>query len=319
MLAACVADTGEAIAAWQQWCASNDLDAIDEQSLRLLPLAWHRLREVAPADRTLDIAKGVYRRAWYRNQLAFRTLAGVLDLLESARIDAMLLKGASLATRYYPTPATRPMADVDLLVPHRDAERAASLLERAGWSPAKRTPMRELVAYAHGVALARGQDNLDLHWNALWPQRRADVDGPFWERAQRTTFEGRPAYVLDPTDELFHACMHGARRSQNAYSWAPAPLVRWMVDAFMIARTARDRLGADRRARGALPRPAPVARRLRLPAHSAGLPGPRGAARPVVDDARAGRPAALRTRARRPAAAPVQPSCRASASGRVTG
>jgi hypothetical protein len=30
--------------------------------------------------------------------------------------------------------------------------------------------------------------------------------------------------------------MHGARLGQNAYSWAPFPLVRWITDAFMIAR-----------------------------------------------------------------------------------
>ena len=84
--------------------------------------------------------------------------------------------------------------------------------------------------------MVRNQTNLDLHWNALWPQRRADADRLFWEGAQRIDHQGRPAYALAPTDELFHACMHGARLSQNAYSWAPFPLIRWITDAFMIAR-----------------------------------------------------------------------------------
>ena len=238
LLVACLAEIPDALTAWQRWCASSDLDAIDEESLRLLPLAWHRLQATAPRDRTLDIAKGVYRRAWYRNQLAFRALTAVLDTLANARIDAMLLKGASLATRYYPAPATRPMADVDLLVPHRDAERALGALEREGWRAAKRLPQPLLADHAHGMALVRDQANLDLHWNALWPQRRADSDDLFWGRATRAEFQGRAVHRLDPSDELFHACMHGARRSQNAYSWAPAPLVRWVVDAFMIARSA---------------------------------------------------------------------------------
>jgi Uncharacterised nucleotidyltransferase len=238
LLHACLSPQGAAIEAWERWCACTDLDRIDEESLRHLPLAWYRLQDVAPRDRTFEIAKGVYRRAWYRNQLLFRALAGILDVLAGARIDAMLLKGTSLAPRYYPGPATRPMVDIDLLVPHGEAARAIALLERGGWQPIKRTPPSRLVGYAHGVSLIRDQTNLDLHWNALWPQRRADVDRPFWEKAQRIDHQGRPAYVLAPTDELFHACMHGARRSQNAYSWAPFPLIRWITDAFMIARAA---------------------------------------------------------------------------------
>jgi hypothetical protein len=164
-------------------------------------------------------------------------LSEVLDALASARIDALLLKGTSIAPRYYPTPATRPMVDVDVLVPHREAERALCLLEREGWHPVRRTAARRLVGYVHGISLVRDQTNLDLHWNALWPQRTADADRPFWESAQRIEHQGRPAFALAPTDELFHACMHGARLSQNAYSWAPFPLIRWITDAFMIARS----------------------------------------------------------------------------------
>lgn len=236
LLRACLSDEGAALSAWESWCARIDLNQIEEESLRHLPLAWYRLQGVAPRDRTFEIAKGVYRRAWYCNQLLFRTLSGVLDVLARARIDAMLLKGTSLATRYYPSPATRPMVDMDLLVPHGEAEHAVALLERDGWQPLKRTPPRRLVDYSHGVSLVRDQNNLDLHWNALWPQRRADADRLFWEGAQRIDHQGRAAYALAPTDELFHACMHGARLSQNAYSWAPFPLIRWVTDAFMIAR-----------------------------------------------------------------------------------
>jgi hypothetical protein len=237
LLRACLAPEEEALAAWERWCATSDLDAIEEESFRHLPLAWYRLQKVAARDRTFEIAKGVYRRAWYRNQLLFRGLNDVLDRLADERIDVLLLKGTSLATRFYPSPATRPMGDIDLLVPHREAARAVDVLRRDGWRPVKRTPTSRLVGYAHAVSLIQGQTNLDLHWNALWPQRRPEVDRPFWERAQRIEQAGRPVHVLAPTDELFHACMHGARLSQNAYSWAPLPLIRWITDAFMIARS----------------------------------------------------------------------------------
>jgi len=236
LLEACLADEEAGLAAWQRWCATTDLDAIDEESFRHLPLAWHRLQHRAPRDRTYDIAKGVYRQAWYRNQLLLRTVGGILDALAADAIGAMLLKGTSLASRCYPTPATRPMVDIDLLVPHDQAARAFVVLERAGWRPVKRVPVPRLVGYAHAVSFVREQTNLDLHWNALWAQRTAEADRPFWENAVRIEHLGRAAWVLAPSDELFHACMHGARRSQNAYSWAPLPLIRWITDAVMIAR-----------------------------------------------------------------------------------
>ena len=72
LLKSCLAAADDALAAWERWCAGTDLDRIDEESFRLLPLAWYRLQDVAPRDRTFEIAKGVYRRAWYRNQLLFR-------------------------------------------------------------------------------------------------------------------------------------------------------------------------------------------------------------------------------------------------------
>lgn len=236
LLNACLAEEGAAIAAWQRWCATTDLDRIDEESFRHLPLAWYRLQGLVPRDRTLEIAKGVYRQAWYRNQLLLRTAGGVLDALGAAGIEAMLLKGTSLAARYYPAAATRPMVDIDILVPHDDAELAFAVLASDGWRPVKQTPAKDLVGYAHAVSFIRDQTNLDLHWNALWPQRTADADRPFWQDARRIDHQGRTAWALAPSDELFHTCMHGARQSQNAYSWAPLPLIRWITDAFMIAR-----------------------------------------------------------------------------------
>lgn len=236
LLNACLAEESAAIAAWERWCATTDLDRGDEESFRHLPFAWHRLQNRVRRDRTLAIAKGVYRQSWYRNQLLLRTLGGVLDALGAAGIEAMLLKGTSLATRYYPNPATRPMVDIDILVPHPAAERAFAVLASDGWRPVKRTPAKDLIGYAHAISFVREQTNLDLHWNALWPQRTADADRPFWQDAIRIDHQGRAAWVLAPSDELFHACMHGARLSQNAYSWAPFRLIRWITDAFMIAR-----------------------------------------------------------------------------------
>jgi hypothetical protein len=237
LLRVCLADDdAAAVEGWQRWCATTDLDAIDEESFRHLPLAWHRLQGKVAQTRTYGIAKGVYRQAWYRNSMLLRTVGEVLAAFGAADIDSMPLKGTSLASRYFPAPATRPMVDIDLLVPHARVEDTFAVLRAGGWPPVKELPARTLVDYAHAVSFVREQANLDLHWNALWAQRTAGADAPFWENAVRIHDHGAPAWALAPSDELFHACMHGARRSQNAYSWAPLPLIRWISDAIMIAR-----------------------------------------------------------------------------------
>lgn len=236
LLDACLAPDDDARIAWRAWCGSIDIDRIEEESFRHLPLAFHRHRDLTPRDRSLDLAGGVYRQSWYRNQILLRELGSVLDRLGGQSIDVLLLKGASLATRYYPTPATRPLGDIDVLVRHRDASRAVSLLVADGWVPVKQTPVATLVRHFHGVSLRRGSANLDLHWNALWSKRTADADTDFWDAAEATEHQGRPAWALSASDELFHACMHGARQSQNAYSWQPVPLIRWVSDAVHVQR-----------------------------------------------------------------------------------
>lgn len=236
LLEACLAPDDVARVAWIAWCRRVDIDRIDEESFRHLPLAFHRHRDLAPRDRSLELARGVYRQAWYRNQLLLRHLGGVLDRLAERAIDALLLKGASLAPRYYPTSATRPLGDVDVLVRHRDASRAVALLAADGWVPTKRTPVATLKRNFHGVSLLRGSTNLDLHWNALWSKRTADADTDFWDAAEPIEHQGRPAWALSPSDELLYVCLHGARLSQNAYSWQPVPLIRWVTDAVHVLR-----------------------------------------------------------------------------------
>ncbi|MBI4540928.1 MAG: nucleotidyltransferase family protein [Gemmatimonadetes bacterium] len=65
-------------------------------------------------------------------------LSRVLDLLASAGIAAVVVKGASTAHLYFPDPGTRPAADIDLVVPTRDLRVATRVLEQARYTPTVR-------------------------------------------------------------------------------------------------------------------------------------------------------------------------------------
>lgn len=62
----------------------------------------------------------------------------VLDVLSAADVTAVPVKGAVLcghdgSPAVWPLPATRPMSDIDLLVPPRHRAQAGAALESAGW------------------------------------------------------------------------------------------------------------------------------------------------------------------------------------------
>ncbi|HEX7120128.1 MAG TPA: nucleotidyltransferase family protein [Longimicrobiales bacterium] len=98
-------------------------------------------------------------------------LLRTLDVLAGAGIRATVLKGAHTARAYFPEPATRPTADLDLAVD--DFAAAERALERAGYTLARRQPRpRQSTLVPPGaptrlrtLALVHADDpyTLDLH------------------------------------------------------------------------------------------------------------------------------------------------------------
>jgi hypothetical protein len=64
-----------------------------------------------------------------RHRTRTTAIAGVLREFDRRSIDVLLLKGAALAWMVYPSPALRPMGDVDVLVPKSSAQAAQQTLE----------------------------------------------------------------------------------------------------------------------------------------------------------------------------------------------
>jgi hypothetical protein len=219
----------QALSAWREWTERHRLDAVDEGAQRLLPLVYRRLVALGVDDPHLGRLKGLYRRAWYRNQILFRHAASALAELQGAGLETMLLKGASLSLLYYRDDGVRPMDDVDVLVRADSPELALEALTRSGWTRATATPLDALVAVRHAEELAGpGAARLDLHWNALW---QPGDDGRLWERSVETAIAGQPARALSPAHELLVACVHGTGSSE-------APSIRWAADALTILAAA---------------------------------------------------------------------------------
>jgi hypothetical protein len=130
-------------------------------------------------------------------------LPAIVHALQGAGVDVAPIKGVAYAKQLYASPAERPMADIDLLVPLRQRERARSLLAAQGFRPAP------AAALHHAEAWLRGDLAIDLHWNIIAPGRsRIDLDA-VWSR----TTPGWPdaARQLEPVDAFVFHLVHLAR------------------------------------------------------------------------------------------------------------
>jgi Uncharacterised nucleotidyltransferase len=237
LLEAGTAPTGAAGAAWEAWKRRNSLDGVDPAAQRLLPLVYRHLQDELADDADLGRLKGLYRRSWYRNQIVLRWTGQALESLRAARLDTLTLKGAALSALYYRDSGARPMEDVDILVRTEQAEAALDALAAAGWTPVTDAPRRVFLAVRHAEELARGDGaRIDLHWNALWQPGRDDA---FWDASVDLELHGQRTRALCPSDELLHACVHGA-------AWNAVPPIRWVADALTVLAQAGDAIDWER-------------------------------------------------------------------------
>jgi hypothetical protein len=237
LLKIALAPEGEARAAGLTWLASVDLANQDAASNRLLPLVHDRLLQEDIDHPVMEILKGVRRKAWCRNQLLFTHTVPVIQALRDTGIEVMLLKGMALTQHYYGTTGLRPMADIDLMVPFRDADSAVEILCKNGWEaerplPAKLTQEMKLCAHAIGFRDAFGLP-LDLHWHLLHFCLDPGADDSFWAASTVSTFAGREVRILNPADQLLHLFVHGLE-------WCRTPGIRWISDACTVIRRSPD-------------------------------------------------------------------------------
>jgi hypothetical protein len=220
--------SGEAaLSAWSRWREAADLDAIDSGSYRLLPLLWHNLAAHGVTDPILDRCRGIFRHTWSKNQLLLHRVAPVLRELTEAGIGILVLKGGAMATLYYPTLGTRPMNDLDVLVPAGAAAAARQLLADRGWTPTLDLPPSYLpFLHALGYRNAAGSE-IDLHWRAFWEGARAERDDTLWHASRPVRLAGIDLSTLAPTDHLFQVVVHGLR-------WSDVPPIHWVADATRI-------------------------------------------------------------------------------------
>src|SRR4051794_7774713 len=170
----------EARQVWEQCAEEHALDEVPVAVRGLLPAVYRNLAS-SPGVPELARLRGIHRHEWYRNQLLFDAAGRLITVLREAGIPVMVLKGGALAVLHYGDAGSRPMGDVDLLVPPALADEALAVVEGAGWHADPPAP-RDVLSVSHAWTYGDGQNgHVDLHWRAL-PYSRASEDD-FWAAA----------------------------------------------------------------------------------------------------------------------------------------
>jgi hypothetical protein len=202
------------------------------QSLSLDP-------ETAAAERVAPLlyfgdpegAAPALRKAYYESAARSLLLLDALDELTAAfasqGVRPVVLKGADFARRLYPSPAVRPMSDVDIWVSPDEAPRAESVLDSLGYRPVpEMTPgLSRAVRHARTYAGARPGIAIDLHWSLVGHETDRRAPSLDWFRTR--VADGR----LDTTASLLYLAAHVKIQHYDE----PAPLI-WLADFYLLSR-----------------------------------------------------------------------------------
>ena len=78
--------------------------------------------------------KGIYRRHWYANQILYKKLQKILQLLQTSGIKTILLADTAILAKYYQDYGSRSLYNINLLIHPEDVDKTVNLLSKIGWN-----------------------------------------------------------------------------------------------------------------------------------------------------------------------------------------
>lgn len=261
--AALLADD-RAVESWQRIYRQTGLECADDGEFQLLPLVYANLRDLGYTGPEMAKLPGVYRKAWYCNQLLFRATAVAAARLAKAGIPSRMIRmtgGLATIAQFYPARRLRTVRQGELLV---DASQLRAAVESLadGWQPRlvrPNFPSKCDERFGYYASFQRGtaaQPNthamdtnertehmpdlqFDLHWKLLDPRtaveklERGSEEAAFPTGISYETQDGS-ILMLDPATSLLAACLQAFPHDQSS--------LPWVADALMILRAAASSL-----------------------------------------------------------------------------
>ncbi|MBD2459424.1 nucleotidyltransferase family protein [Oscillatoria sp. FACHB-1407] len=209
--------------AWQEWQGQVDIEQLDSESYRLLPLLYKNLATNQIQSHEMTRLQGVYRRHWYSNQLRIRELTDILQAFETANIRCCVAGDAALLPYYGSDLGMRPIDQLDVVVAPQDGLKAIQVLARLNWHA--RVELTDSFMALHSkIGLWNASHQLlHLHWRMFGSDVSAAQDDGFWQTAAVVSLNQNSIRTLNPIAQILHICTR-----ITAADGAIAPL--WIAD-----------------------------------------------------------------------------------------
>ncbi|MEW5855839.1 MAG: nucleotidyltransferase family protein [Cyanobacteriota bacterium] len=199
----------EAMDSWDKWKSSADIETLDVESYRLLPLLYRNLSAHGVTDLHMARLKGVYRRTWCENQVLLEKIADVIRSVQNAGIEIMLLKDTALNLHYYPDKGLRMIHNIEFLVHPADVLKTIDVLTKIGWIAKGKIP-NIIAQFPHSLRFEnKSKQYFYLRWHLFADAFQEDAEKDFWDSAILTKLDDFSAYVLNPTEQLLYVCVYG--------------------------------------------------------------------------------------------------------------
>ncbi|MFB2970851.1 nucleotidyltransferase family protein [Aerosakkonema sp. BLCC-F183] len=236
LLRAALKQGKDATDAWQQWKTTVDIEDLDPESYRLLPLLYRNLSVHGVEDSEMVRLKGVYRRRWYENQLLVSKLTALLHSFQDAGIETIILKDVALLLHYYQDDGLRAIDTLDICVRWADGDAALALLNKLGWKLKEKVPDKILSKLSVISFVDDSGKILNLYRHIYWYPWQENTN--FGAGTSATQIKDLSTYVLNPTYQLLQLCHQGT-------IWNLVPPIRLVADGMTIINSFADSIDWD--------------------------------------------------------------------------
>ena len=195
----------------------------------LLPLLHTHLAALGLLERVPEPARGSLQRSFTSNvQWNLRLsheLREVLRDFERDGIPAFPYKGPVLAQQLYGSVALRENADLDVVVPQADVDRAHERLLARGYRisrPLSSLQHRSVQRFEKSCEYIREPHRtiVELHWSFTGTRARDSLEmAELLERCRWLPFMGSHVRVFHPRDLLLLLSVHGCRHLWERLEW----------------------------------------------------------------------------------------------------
>ena len=234
LLRACLLQGEDVIKAWQEWITIVNIEDLDSDSNCLLPLLYRNLSAHQINHPEMARLRGIYRSKWYKNQLLIQKITNILNYLQAANIETILLKDVAINLQYYPHIALRSIYNFDLLIRTKNASKTIDLLNKLGWEYSDNLPIRTVVGNA-AILKDKSGCRLSIHYPVDLDAIQQNTEHNFWEEACINKVGEMSTYLLNPTNQLLQVCL-------QALSFGQVSTAVWVADAIMILNSSGDKI-----------------------------------------------------------------------------